>query len=286
LILQPGTKGGIKGIVTDGAKNPLEGVPLTITSLEHPSEKHLLKTNKKGEFIQIGLEPGPFEVRCEAPGFSPGVQRVRVSISEIAEVSLVLDREFRETVAEVPGKNELAAANELYLAGKYEEALKAYLEAAEKMPGEAAVAYNIGVTFMALNKTDEAIAAFLDLIRTKPDHGQALKNLGQLFGKKKNFEESAKYYGQALQKSPDDAEGWYNLGVSQINLGRTDEARESFLKSIACQDAYAESHFQLGLIYLNQNDKVKAREAMEKFLRLAPEDAKVPLAKKILEEIK
>ena len=53
--LFPFSKGGIKGTVVDQNNNPIEGVKITIVSIEYPSQKFNLKTNKKVSSLYLFL---------------------------------------------------------------------------------------------------------------------------------------------------------------------------------------------------------------------------------------
>jgi len=286
LLLLPITKGGIKGTIVDNDNNPIKGVKITIISVEYPSEQHPLITNKKGEFVQIGLDPGFYQIRCEKEGFFPSSINIKISISEIFEIQISLDPIKQQIAEEVPGRKEMRSANDLYQEGRYEEALKEYQEAVHKKPEDPIGYYNLGITYMALGKQDEAINAFKKTIEIKPDHFQALKNLGQLYGKKKNFEAASKYYARSVKISADDPEVFFNLGVSLMNLSDKKGALDAFQKSVECKEDYADSYYQLGLLYLNLNKMDEARTAMEKFLKFAPDNSKALSAKKILEVIK
>jgi tetratricopeptide (TPR) repeat protein len=285
--LFPAIKGGIKGKIVDSQTNPIAGVTVTIISVDYPSEQHKLTTNKKGEFIQIGLDPGFYQVRCEKEAYKPTEAQVKVSINEIAEKDFILSAGVEtRNIEEIPGKKELRQANMLFQEGKYEDALAAYQKAAAQAPKDAVIQYNIGVTLMAMDRVDEAIDAFKKTIEVQPENIHALKGLGQIYGQMKMFEESVKFYSLAAKISSDDPEVFYNLGVGQMNLGNQDAAREAFQKSIACDESYADSYYQLGLIFLNQSKMDEALAAFEKFLLLAPEDGKAGNVREMIKIIK
>jgi tetratricopeptide (TPR) repeat protein len=280
-------KGGIKGKILDSLNNPIAEAAVTIISVDYPSQQYKLKTDKKGVFIQIGLEPGDYRLRCEKEGFQPKEELVKVPINETIEKTLTLNSVAAPMkVEEAPGKKELREANTLYQRGKYEEALAAYQEAAVRAPKDPIIQYNIGVTFMAMGKSNEAIAAFQRTLEIQPENVQALKNLGQIYGQMKNFAESVKFNSQAAKLSAVDPEIFYNLGVGQMNLGNLEAALAAFQDSIACDEKYADSHYQLGLIFLNQNKMTEALAAFEKFLQVAPEDHRAPNVKEIIKVIK
>jgi Flp pilus assembly protein TadD len=280
-------KGGIKGKILDEKNNPVSGASVTIISVDYPSQQYKLTTNKKGDFIQIGLDPGDYRLRCEKETFQPKDELVRVPINEIVEKNITLNAVAEPMKVEViPGKKEMAEANKLFQEGKFEGALAAYREAAAQAPQDAIIQYNIGVTLLAMEKLDEAVAAFKRTIEIQPENVLALKGLGQIYGKMRIYEESVKFYSLATRLSSNDPEALFNLGVSQMNLGNQEAAKEAFQKSIACNESYADSYYQLGLIFLNQGKTEEALTALEKFLLLAPEDSKAGNAGEMIKIIK
>ncbi|MBM3312908.1 MAG: tetratricopeptide repeat protein [Candidatus Aminicenantes bacterium] len=290
LIMGPGlsaAKSTIKGKVLDRANHPVADAAVTIISVEYPAQRMKLKSDKKGAFVQIGLDPGDYRVLCEKEGFHAREEFVRVAINEIVEKNFVLDSAVEPVqVEEIAGRKELREAHALYQQGKYEEALAAYRAAAVRAPEDPVVRYNIGVACMALEKTEEAIAAFLKTLEFQPESVPALKNLGQIYGRLKLYEESAKYNARAAEYSARDPEVFYNLGVSLMNLGSQDEALAALRKSIACDENYADSYYQLGLILVNQNKMTEALDVFEEFLRLAPDDGRAPNVKELIKMIK
>jgi tetratricopeptide (TPR) repeat protein len=281
------SKGGIKGLVLEKDSNPVDGAKITITSVEYPSTNFTLKTNKKGEFIQIGLEPGWYQVLCEKEGFAPRSEQVRVPINEIVDTTLKLNPiQEQIDVKQVPGKQESQRASQLFLEGKYEEALDKYQAAVEANPEEVTNHYNLGITYMALNLNDKAIEAFKKTIELDPDNFLALKFLGQLYSKTNNYQEAENYFSHATRLSEKDPELFYNLGVMRINTANYSAAIEAFQKAIACDVDYIDAYYQLGLLYINQNQPDEATSVFEIFLKISPEDPRAPNVKKIMEMIK
>ena len=59
---------GVKGKVVDANKQPVPDAKVTIEMVEGMNRKFEVKTNKRGEFIQIGLQPGQYKVTAEKDG--------------------------------------------------------------------------------------------------------------------------------------------------------------------------------------------------------------------------
>ena len=278
---------GIKGKVFDRNKNPIDGVQLTIISIEYPNEQHIVKTNKKGEFIHIGLSPGYYQVKCEKEGFTPMIKKVQVSLLVVTEVEFELNLAEKSQAQKTElGDKDLRLANKSFQEGNYQQAFESYKDAIAKRPGEPTLYYNLGLTALHLERSEEAAEAFKKMLDLQPDSFSALKKLGEIYGKKEDFQTASQYFARAVAVSSDDPEAYYNLGISLLNTKDLKGAQEAFLKSIACQDSYSDSYYQLGLLYLNQNSRSEAQKAFEKFLQYAPNDAKAPTAKNMLELIK
>jgi len=286
LLFLYAAKGGIKGIVVDKDKNPLEGVKITITSVKYPLTKFTLETNEKGEFIQIGLEPDYYQVLCEKEGFVPKSEQIRVHINEITDTTMKLSSlQEQIEVKVIPGKEEAQKAYRFYQEGKYEEALAEYNAALEKNPEEISNYYNLGVTYMALGKNEEAIEAFQKTIEFDPENFLALKFLGQLYARENDTPQAEIYLVQAAGLSPNDPELFFNLGVLRMNAANYPAAIEAFQKAIDCDEEYVDAYYQLGLLYINQNKAEKASAVFQKFLEFSLDDPRASNVRKILEMI-
>jgi Tfp pilus assembly protein PilF len=287
IYIYPSVHGGIKGKIVGKDNNPINGVRVTIISMEYTTERYAMKTNKKGEFIQIGLTPGYYQVRCEKDGYMPLAKKIKVPISEIVEKEFILTLHEEVTLPkQIPGNKVSSKASKLFQQGNYEEAAKLYQDAIDKNPEDPIYYYNLGTTYIRLDKSEEAIEAFKKMLKIQPDSFLALKYLGELYGKKKDYEEASKYFVLAVKVSSNDPEAHYNLGVSLENMGDYPRALDAFQKSINCQEDYADSYYQLGLLYVNQNKLDGALAAFEKFIQLEPGDSKASTARNMIEFIK
>ncbi|MBE3072405.1 MAG: carboxypeptidase regulatory-like domain-containing protein, partial [Acidobacteria bacterium] len=68
VMVSPGfaqSTGMCKGKVVDSNGQPMEKAKVTIEFREGITRKYEVQTNKKGEFIQIGLPPGQYKVTAE-----------------------------------------------------------------------------------------------------------------------------------------------------------------------------------------------------------------------------
>ena len=128
--------GQIKGKVVDAENKPVEGAKVTLLAKD-TNGKFDLKTNKKGEFMQIGVPPGDYDVKVEKDGLTTS-KRQHIGL-DMAELTLTLkkggdmadvskeDRAKAEAkVASI--KTAYAEAAALANAGKYDEAVVKFNE--------------------------------------------------------------------------------------------------------------------------------------------------------------
>src|SRR5579872_6315046 len=81
--------GLIRGVVRDGAGQPIEAAKVTITSSEGVNRHFETKTGKRGDYLQIGLTTGTYTVTVEKDKLSQ-TRMVRVSNGDPTDANFVL----------------------------------------------------------------------------------------------------------------------------------------------------------------------------------------------------
>jgi tetratricopeptide (TPR) repeat protein len=278
-------QGTIKGVAKDKNGNPIEGVQISIISMEYSTVNLKQKTNKKGEFIQIGLQSGYYQIKAEKDRYFPAQFEKRVSIQQIVDASFEME-EGKYYVFESPGEKDFKKGNEWFAQEKYEEAAKSYKEAISKEPDEPIYFNNLGIVCLKLEKLDEVIKVYKKMLEIQPNSYSANKMLGETFGFKQEYREALPYFQKAVKLSPDDPDAFFSLGACLMNTGASSQALEAFIRAIGLKPDYAMAYYQVGMIYVNQNRKEEAIQNLEKFLKLTPNDPNAAVAKKIIEFLK
>lgn len=280
-------QGKLMGVVRDAQGNPVEKASVHIVSTRTTSVSYELTTNKEGRFLQVGIQPGYFQVTVKKDGFMPRTFEARVSLA--GETNL----EFKLDTADVVALKSISAADQVFLKGnklyaeqRYAEAAAAYEEAVGMSRTNWGYFLNLGLAYKKLDKKNESLAAFRTAVELSPESYSANKELGEALAKGSAFEEAKKYYQKAVDLSPDDPDAHYNLGACLINTGEQDAALEHFLKTAALKPDYADAFYQMGTIYIGRNMIPEAVQNLEKFLELAPAHEKAPLAKQLLQYLK
>jgi tetratricopeptide (TPR) repeat protein len=302
LFASPGQAqtGALQGKVTDVAGKPLEKAVVTIEFTDGINRKYEVKTNKKGEFIQIGLAPGNYKATASFEKLGSESIPVRVRLGDPTKL------EFKLGAATGVSKEDAAKAAALKTVfeegvnlsrdGKYDEAIAKFTEASGMVPGCYDCFYNIGFNHSQKKEYDQAEAAFLKAIELKANYVEAYNGLATVYNAQKKFDKAAEASTKAIELAgaagPGGAGGSggvdaeYNQGVILWNAGKIAEAAEHFQKVIFMKPDHADAHYQLGMAYVNQNKMAEAVPMFEKYLELAPTGQFAATAKGILSSIK
>ncbi len=139
------------------------------------------------------------------------------------------------------------------------------------LPGEAAIAYELGITRYSLGQQQMAIEHFHKVLALDDTHWQAAYNLGAAHLAQGNMSEAIKAYHLAAQLNSQDADIHFNLGLTCKRAGRLDEARQSYLCAMELAPDDAEVHYNLALVYKELECRDEAITSLEIAVALRPE---------------
>ncbi len=289
----------IKGKVVDAAGKPLEKAKVLIENKESSARKYEVTTNKKGEFIQIGLPSGTYKVTADFKDLGSQTFDVPITLSRPGEVNFILGAPGGELSKEAAAKN--AAIKKTFddgvllsKDGKYDEAIAKFNEAATLVPSCADCFYNVGYAYSQKKEWDAAETAFNKAIELKAGYIDAYNGLATVYNAQKKFDKATEASKKASElASAGGAPGGtagvdaqYNQGVILWNAGKIDEARAAFEEVVKMKPDHADAHYQLGMANLNQGKLPEAVAMFEKYLELAPTGQYAVQAKGILSQIK
>jgi tetratricopeptide (TPR) repeat protein len=293
--------GMVKGKVIDGENQPVSDAKITIDYLEGINRRFEVKSNRRGEFTQIGLPPGQYKVTAEKDKLGAQSFDVRVRLGDATEVNFVL-----APGAVGPTKDDLAKGAELKelfdagveasRTGQYDEAIAKFQAAAEIVPGCYDCLYNIGFAHAQKKDYDNAEASFKAAIEMKPDYVEAFNGLATVYNAQKKFDLAQQASQQAAEHAAASAaaggsgagsvDALYNQGVIAWNAGDVPAAKKHFEEVLKINPDHAEAHYQLGMALLNEGKLPEAAAEFETYLRLAPDGQFAPQAKGIVSTIK
>jgi len=302
--------GQIRGKVTDAQDQPVDGASVLIENIDKGAKPITTKTNKKGEYIQVGLYPGSYKITA---------QKGDLKVTKDAHIGLdmlVFDIKLvgggagggapvsKEEAAKAKARAEamtkaFADGVQLSNEGKTDEAVAKFNEVAAAMPNCAECYANIGTVQTKAKKYDEAEAAFKKALEIKPDFAEAYNGLANLYNAQKKFDQAAEAGKKALELSggaagaPGAAAGGgasasaiFNQGVILWNAGKIPEAKAQFEQASKMDPNLADAQYWLGMALLNGGDMAGAKPKFEAYLKLAPTGQYADQAKSIVASIK
>jgi tetratricopeptide (TPR) repeat protein len=292
--------GQAKGKVLDAKNQPVEGATVTIEATDGMGRKFVVKTNRRGEFVQIGLQPGQYKLTAQKDGLSDShEQRIGLDVAEVnfslrpggagGEMSAEERKKAEARVAAVKSNFEagVALSNE----GKHDEAIAKFNEVIALAPKCVECYTNIAAIHTRKKEYDQAEAVYKKAIEISPNSADPYNGLASLYNAQKKFDLAAEASAQA-QKLGASAPGGlsassvFNQGVIAWNAGKIPEAKKAFEEAIKLDPKLADAHYWFGMASLNEGKMPEAATAFEEYVKLAPTGQYAEQAKGFLATIK
>jgi tetratricopeptide (TPR) repeat protein len=282
----------VRGKVVDAAGKPVEGAIVSIEATE-ASRKAETKTNRNGEFLQVGLASGRYNVTV-TKGDLKQTQPANITQGRPAELTFQLTPSSGLTPEQVKAQAELqtlaAGAIASMKAGNDDEAIRQFNDIVVKVPTCADCYYNLGVAYTKKQQWDLAEAAFKKVAELRPNSPDAFTGLANVYNAQKKFDlateasaKAASFTGSAGGGAS--AEATFNQGVILWNAGKFAEAKEQFEAAVKADPNMAMAQYQLGMANLNLGQIPAAREAFEGYLKADPNGPKAAEVKTFLSQL-
>jgi len=294
--------GGVRGKVLDQSGNP---VPEAVVKIESKAMSRSLqvKTNKKGEYIQIGLYPGEYKITATKDNLSSSVDaKIGLGDPEMLDIKLApaaASKEQADQNAKVQAvfAEGIAAAK----AEKWDDAIAKFTEAAGMVPNCHVCYFNIGAAYYSKEDQAKAEENYKKSVEIKPDYADGWNALASLYNQQKKFDLAA----QASEKanaaggagtggapgtpgagSGGSAPSLYNQGVILWNQNKYTEAKDKWEAATKIDPKYGEAFYRLGMAYMNLGDTPKAVTAFEGYLAADPNGSHAAEVKQAIEALK
>ena len=187
--------GAIKGKVVDVKGEPVQDAKITIEFKDGMSRKFETKSNKKGEYFQIGIQPGNYSVTATKEGVGTQAFDVRVRLGNPMEVNFQLapaapgggqmskeDVELRKLTTDG-----IAALN----AQEWDKALPLFQQALVMRPDCFPCQLGVGESYRGKNDYENAEIAMKKAMEMKPDAPEPYRVLRDIYNNQKKFDEAA-----------------------------------------------------------------------------------------------
>jgi len=296
--------GSVRGKVLDAQGNPVDGAKVSLQNIEMSGHSLDTKTNKKGEYMQVGLQPGRYKVTVTKGDLS-ATKETQVHL-EMGTLDFTLTPNTgggmsKEEAAKAKAKSDAANAAfkegvDLVNQGKEDEAIAKFQEVIASIPGCAECYSNIGTIQVRQKKFDEAEQSYKKAIELKPDFPDPYSGLATVYNAQKKGDQALEASKKAAELSSAAAAGGpvsggnasavFNQGVILWNAGKIPEAQTQFEQAVKLDPNLAEAHYWLGMALVNAGKSTDAKEHFETYLKLAPTGQYAETAKNILASIK
>ncbi|HXW07297.1 MAG TPA: tetratricopeptide repeat protein [Vicinamibacterales bacterium] len=293
---------GVKGKVVDANNKPIQGAVVVIEMTEGMSRKFEVKTNRNGEFIQIGLQPGQYKITASKDGMSQSFdQRISLDIVEVnfalkpGSVADMSEEERKKAEAKVTAlKGAFEEGVKLSNEGKHDEAIAKFEEVIAAAPKCSECYMNIATVQTRKKDYEQAEASYKKALELNPNSADAYNGLATIYNAQRKFDQAAEASAQAqkLSASAGGAAGGasastvFNQGVIAWNASRIADAKKHFEEAVKIDPNLADAHYWLGMANLNEGKMPDAATAFEAYLKLAPTGQYAEQAKSILGQIK
>ena len=280
--------GLVKGKVVDGEGKPVADAPVTIEFMEGVARKFATKSDRRGEFVQLGLQSGGYRVSATVDKLGTGYADVRIRIGQTSEVTIrlsVVPPGTDPKVAEMRKAFEEGVAASR--ANDYDTAIAKFQAALAAQPICAECYFNIGYAYQLKKDEKQAEENWKKALEQKADHPETLNALATLYNNQKRFDEAAAISAKAAASAPTgNADAVYNQGIILWNAGKIAEAKVKFEEATKADPNHADARFQLGMANLNEGKVPDAVASFEQYLKMAPSGQFAGQAKAMLAQLK
>ena len=298
--------GQVKGKVADASGKPVEGAVVTIEGSDSGGRKFIVKTNKKGEYIQIGVQPGQYKITAVKDNMTQSFnQRISLDMVEVnftlkpgGDPGNVSDEDRKKAAAKSAAlKTAFEEGVTLSNAGKNDEAIAKFNEVIAMVPKCPECYSNIGANYAQKKDWAQAEAAYKKAIEVDPNSADAYNGLANVYNAQKKFDLAAEASAQAMKIATaagttaggapgGNASAMFNQGVILWNAGKIADAKKQFEEAVKVDPKLADAHYWLGMANLNEGKMPDAATQFDEYLKLAPTGQYAEQAKGILTQIK
>ena len=275
----------VKGKVVDGNNQVVDGAKVVIEYKDGMNRKFEVKTNKKGEYLQIGLPPGNWTVTASKDGVGTATERRED-----------LDRRHRAGRPHARGgrrrrrtlSKEDAAFQKVFSegvaasqAGNHDVAIEKYSEALKTRPTCYSCQSNLGLSYAAKKDIGEGRRGVHRGDEAQGRRRRAVQPARQPVQREEGLREGrgdGRRSLEALERRRRAAAAPTRTSTRAcvlMNAQKMAEAKTAFEAAVKAKPDYADAWYLLASAYTNQGQFKEAVEAYENYVKLAPpSDAK------------
>jgi tetratricopeptide (TPR) repeat protein len=269
-----GQTGGLTGKATLQDGSPCVKCPVIIERQEIKGV-YKTKTDKKGNYVYVGLQPGNYKITLQDPdGKTLFYITHHVDLGDPTEVNFDLPKEMalqkqeqekaiqsnpelkRQAEEQAKEQKQFAGLKQLFEQGQALRAQKDYAAAAAKFEEAIPLAKDrnlLAVLTLAADSYNQAknypkaVELYQKALAMNPNDATLHNGLGSVYANTGKIAEAQAEFEKSAQLDPANASrAYYNLGAIMYNSGKMDEAAAAFKKATEADPKYADAYFLMG----------------------------------------
>lgn len=143
-------------------------------------------------------------------------------------------------------------------------------KAAQLLPTDAEVHYNLGNAYYDQQRLKEAAASYRRSASLDPRFAQAHYNLGSVYKDQGDYKQAEASYRRACALIQGNAHLHYNLGLVLARQGKFGAAESSLLDALDIDASYVDAYYQLSMAYQQLDEPTKVEVCLRKTMELKP----------------
>jgi Flp pilus assembly protein TadD len=285
------TTSGLRGIVADEQGQPIPDVEIEITYQgEGPKRVYHVKTNKKGGFVRVGLQPGGYKLIFSKEGYKKYGIETWLSLGGLSDICTnqpapnqpcediqlkkaevaVSFGEAGEGGAAAPGP--AAAGQE---GGQPGAGGTAAATATAEEAAKLGAAYAQAVEAIKTQQWDAAETALKEVLEKVPGQPVVHFNLGHVYAQKKDWAAAEAEFRKAAELEPAKSTAYIALAALYESQGKGPDAVALLQEHAATFGEDAKFQVALGATAMNQGMEKEAEAAFSKAVELDPSNVEI-----------
>ena len=285
------SQGRISGVINDENSKPIKAATVEAENTD-TNQSFTATTDEKGRFTFIGLRPGTWQFTAAAPGYfaDRGSMPIRVG-SPNPPIVFALKKSGAPNggvLGNVQSKdlqNDLLAADQLFNARRYDEAIAAYRAIMEKAPTLTVINLQVGNAYFNKKDYGSAVNAYSDLLKTDPNNAKGVVGIARAELARGNAQGAE----AALKKAADNPaaasrEVYDSLGEIEYDRSNIDDAVKWYKKASDLDPSWGKPWYRLALCAQKTGDTAAATADFKKVLEVDPVSIEAAMAKAALDQ--
>lgn len=272
--------GAVRGKVEDTDGHPIKGATVKASN-PNGRPPMMATTDEKGRFALIGLSGGAWTFVAEAPGFitQEGIAQIRSTTTGNAPIAFTLQRSaiLPPTLLAKQVQADITAADEMRNAGRFDQAIAAYQEIADRSPTLTMVSVVMAdaIRQKAARETnptaraplyDRAIAIYEQVLKSEPENERPRIELAMTQVQKGSFDDAERTLGAAAEAQSASREMLYSLAEVRFGKGDTAGAERLFQRALNADPSWLRPKLRLGVIAYRKGDRTAATDLFRAIL--------------------